>query len=65
MNIKFTCDYFTTGSGVRPGELQVTAEGVVIQDVIAKEVLMDMDIRDIFDFLASQGYTVQEQHHAA
>jgi len=65
MNIKFTCDHFTTGSGVRPGELSVIAEGVVIKDAVAKELLVDMDIRDIFDYLASQGYKVQEATNAA
>lgn len=65
MNIKFTCDHFTTGSGVRPGELAVTAEGVVIKDAVAKELLIEMDIRDICDYLTSQGYKVQEANNAA
>lgn len=65
MNIKFTCDYFTTGSGVRPGELSVTAEGVVIKDAVPSELLAGMDIREVFEYLASQGYEVKEQNHAA
>ena len=65
MNLKFTCDYFTTGAGVRPGELTVSADGVVIKDAVARELLAGMDIKEVFEYLATQGYTVKEQHHAA
>jgi hypothetical protein len=61
MNIKFQCAYFTTKCGVRPGEVTITAEEVMLDDINAKELLGQIDEREIFEYLNARGYNVQER----
>ncbi len=61
MNIKFKCEHLTTCCSTRPGEIEVTAERVMLDSVNPHQLLAQLDARDIFEYLNSLGYTVQEK----
>ena len=57
MQIKAECSRVETGAGYRPGMMMVTMEKVTLQDFDSRELLGQMDIKDVMEWLNEQGYT--------
>jgi len=66
VNISFTCKNIQTSAGYRPGELGIKAEGVALDGLQDDKALLGyMDIKNVFEWLAEQGFQVTEKEMAA
>lgn len=59
MNINLTCSYFTTRQSIHAGKMKIIAEDVQLdQTNNPAEILLQMDQKDVIEFMESQGFTV-------
>jgi hypothetical protein len=59
MNINLTCSYFTTRQSVHAGKMKIIAEDVQLDQANnPSEILLQMDQKEIIEFLEAQGFSV-------
>lgn len=59
MNINLTCSYFTTRQSAHAGKMKIIAEDVQLdQTNNPAEILLQMDQKEIIEFMEAQGYMV-------
>lgn len=58
MTMTVECSRIETGAGYRPGMMMVTMEKVTLQGFDSRELLGQMDIKDVMEWLNEQGYTI-------
>lgn len=59
MNITFTCSYFTTRNSTHAGQMKIIAEDAQLDQLNnPTELLLQMDQKEIIEFIENQGYTV-------
>lgn len=66
MNIKFNCSNVQVTAGYRPGETTVIATNAELTGYVnnEKEILSQLDIKEVFEWLNDQGYRVSEVNAA-
>ncbi|NIG77894.1 hypothetical protein F3J34_30475 [Klebsiella sp. Ap-873] len=59
MNLTFTCSYLTTRNSIHAGQMKVIAEDAQLDQLNnPAELLLQMDQKEIIEFLEAQGLTV-------
>ncbi|PBI79648.1 hypothetical protein A9993_07800 [Rahnella victoriana] len=59
MNINFECKDIQVRPGYRPGEVKVTAtDAALFGHVDDKQILNQLDIKEVLEWLDTQGYLV-------
>lgn len=59
MNLTFTCSYFTTRNSIHAGQIKVIAEDAQLDQLNnPAELLLQIDQKEIIEFIEAQGYTV-------
>lgn len=59
MNINLTCSYFTTRQSAHAGKMKIIAEDVQLdQSNNPAEILLQMDQKEIIEFMEAHGYMV-------
>ena len=66
MNLTITASYFTTRATNHPGQFKVIAEDVQIEQTNnAREILLQLDQKDVIEFMEQQDFTVTKREVAA
>ncbi len=61
MKLKIECGELKTRAGYRPGMLVIEADEVSLLDFNGKQLLNQMDIKDVMEWLTEQGYTIRQE----
>lgn len=61
MKLKVECGEVQSRAGYRPGMMVLSLDEVTLQDFTATDVLNQMDIKDVMEWLNEQGYTIHER----
>ncbi|WP_448309593.1 hypothetical protein [Pantoea sp. PGP6] len=64
MKLKLECGELKTRAGYRPGMMIIEADEVSLLDFSGKQVLNQLDIKDVMEWLTEQGYTIHQEHAA-
>lgn len=64
MKMKIECGELKTRAGCRPGMMIIEADEVSLLDFSGKQVLNQLDIKDVMEWLTEQGYTIHQEHAA-
>lgn len=65
MNLNFECKDVQVKPGYRPGEVKVTAtDAELFGHVSDKEILNQLDIKEVFEWLNGLGYQVTQEKAA-
>jgi hypothetical protein len=64
MKMKIECGELKTRAGYRPGMMIIEADEVSLLDFSGKQVLNQLDIKDVMEWLTEQGYTIHQEHAA-
>ena len=65
MNLNFECKDVQIKPGYRPGEVKVVAtDAALFGHVSDKEILNQLDIKEVFEWLNGLGYRVTEEKAA-
>ncbi|MCU5775075.1 hypothetical protein N5923_23545 [Erwiniaceae bacterium BAC15a-03b] len=61
MKITIECSDITTRAGYRPGMMVAEIHDVTLQKFSDKELLGQIDIKEVFEWLNEQGYIVTQE----
>ena len=64
MKLRVECGDMATRASFRPGMIVITMDEVMLQNFDSKEMLGQMDIKEVFEWLNEQGYTVSQEKAA-
>jgi len=60
MKIKIECGEMSTRAAYRPGMMVIEADEVQLMEFNSKELLGQMDVKDVMEWLNEQGFTIHE-----
>lgn len=64
MRLKLECGEVKTRAGYRPGMMVIEADEVSLLDFNGKQLLNQVDIKDVMEWLTEQGYTIRQEYAA-